>query len=116
MFLAQAQGYGDKVLYRFSRDGQWRSLSWKEALVQVREIALGLVSLGIDRGDRVAIFARVFCCSGGTFLTSYTLGFCLRRNCRTRMYNKKILTITTELLTRVGRILPNTRVHCLFKK
>ena len=39
----------DKVLYRFSRDGQWRSLSWKEALGQVREIALGLVSLGIDR-------------------------------------------------------------------
>jgi long-chain acyl-CoA synthetase len=57
MFLAQAQRYGGKVLYRFSRDGQWRSLTWKEALVQVREIALGLVSLGIDRGDRVAIFA-----------------------------------------------------------
>ena len=57
MFLAQARRYGDKVLYRFSRDGQWRSLTWDEALIQVREIALGLVSLGVDRGDRVAIFS-----------------------------------------------------------
>ncbi len=57
MFIAQAGRYGQKVLYRFSRDGQWRSLTWNEALSQVREIALGLVSLGIERGDRVAIFA-----------------------------------------------------------
>jgi long-chain acyl-CoA synthetase len=57
MFLTQAQRYGEKVLYRFARDGQWRSLTWNEALSQVREIALGLVLPGIDRGDRVAIFA-----------------------------------------------------------
>ena len=90
MFLAQAQGYGDKVLYRFSRDGQWRSLSWKEALVQVREIALGLVSLGIDRGDRVAIFASVFCCSGGTFLQAtlwvFVCGGIAEPECITRKY------------------------------
>jgi long-chain acyl-CoA synthetase len=56
MFLTQAQRYGEKVLYRFAREGQWRSLTWNETLSQVREIALGLVLPGIDRGDRVAIF------------------------------------------------------------
>ena len=33
-----------------------------------------------------------------------------------RMYNKKKLTITTELVTSVGRILPKISVHCLPKK
>ncbi len=58
MFLSQAKRYGNRVLYRFVQDGRWRSLTWSDALAQVREIALGLVSLGIARGDRVAIFSN----------------------------------------------------------
>lgn len=57
MFLLQAKRYGERVLYRFARDGRWESSSWKDALSQVREIALGLVSLGVKKGDRVAIFS-----------------------------------------------------------
>ena len=32
------------------------------------------------------------------------------------MYSKDRLTIMMELVIRVGRILPNTKVHCLPKK
>ena len=31
LFLAQADRYRDKVLYRFSRVGQWHSLTWAKA-------------------------------------------------------------------------------------
>jgi long-chain acyl-CoA synthetase len=58
MFLSQARRYENRVLYRFVQGGRWRSLTWSEALVHVREIALGLVSLGVHRGDRVAIFSN----------------------------------------------------------
>jgi long-chain acyl-CoA synthetase len=57
LFLAQADRYRDKVLYRFSQAGQWHSLTWTEALIQVREMAQGLISLGVGRGDRVVIFS-----------------------------------------------------------
>ena len=57
MFLVQAKRYGDRVLYRFGRQGHWESVSWEKALAQVREIALGLTSLGVKQGDRVAIFS-----------------------------------------------------------
>jgi long-chain acyl-CoA synthetase len=57
MFCVQAKRYQDKVLYRYWREGQWRSLSWNEALRQSREIALGWVSLGISRGDRIALLS-----------------------------------------------------------
>ena len=58
MFLSQAYRYENKVLYRFVQGGRWHSLTWNETLTHVREIALGLVSLGIKPGDRVAIFAN----------------------------------------------------------
>jgi len=57
MFVCQSMRYGDRVLYRFSRDNHWHSYTWQEALSLVREIALGLVSLGIKKGDRVVIFS-----------------------------------------------------------
>lgn len=56
LFLVQADRYRDKVLYRFSRAGEWHSLTWAEALTQVREIAQGLLSLGAARGDRGLFF------------------------------------------------------------
>lgn len=58
MFISQAHRYGNKELYRFAQGGQWRSLTWSDALARVRETALGLVSLGIERGDRVAILSN----------------------------------------------------------
>lgn len=57
LFLAQADRYRNKILYRLWQTGQWRSLTWAEALIQVREMAQGLISLGAARGDRVVIFS-----------------------------------------------------------
>ncbi|MBI4523431.1 MAG: long-chain fatty acid--CoA ligase [Deltaproteobacteria bacterium] len=57
MFLVQAKRYGDRVLYRFFREGEWRSYTWQEALLLVREVGTGLLSLGVTRGDRLAIFS-----------------------------------------------------------
>ncbi|MBI2532891.1 MAG: long-chain fatty acid--CoA ligase [Deltaproteobacteria bacterium] len=58
MFLHQAHRYGKKVLYRYAQGAHWRSLTWDGALVRVREIALGLISLGVERGERVVIFSN----------------------------------------------------------
>ncbi|MFQ5903692.1 MAG: AMP-dependent synthetase/ligase, partial [Candidatus Binatia bacterium] len=44
-------------LYRFAKDGQWETYTWQEVLLRVRQISLGLVSLGVKKGDRVAIFS-----------------------------------------------------------
>ncbi|MBI2360064.1 MAG: long-chain fatty acid--CoA ligase [Deltaproteobacteria bacterium] len=57
MFLSQVRRYGDRVLYRFARDGQWESYTWNEAGRQVREIGLGLLALEAGKGQRVAIFS-----------------------------------------------------------
>lgn len=57
LFLSQAGRYGDRVLYRFFRDGRWQAYTWLEVLRQVREIGLGLLSLGVEKGDRVGIFS-----------------------------------------------------------
>src|SRR5712692_1476216 len=65
MFLAQADRYGDRVLYRFVREGTWRSVTWREARTRTREIALGLLSLGVGKGDRIAVFSAnrfEWCC------------------------------------------------------
>ena len=57
MFLSQVKRYGDRVLYRYARDGRWGALTWNDARREVREIALGLLSLEVRKGDRVAIFS-----------------------------------------------------------
>jgi long-chain acyl-CoA synthetase len=56
MFLAQAERYGDRPLYRFHTGGKWRTMSWREARARVRALALGLAARGVGKGDRVALF------------------------------------------------------------
>src|SRR2546421_3316225 len=42
----------------YKRDGVWQSMSAREMLRRARWIALGLYSLGIRRGDRVALLSE----------------------------------------------------------
>ena len=42
----------------YKRDGRWLSISSDEVLTQAREIAAGLIELGIQRGDRLAILCE----------------------------------------------------------
>ncbi len=57
MFFARAAQWADRVRYRAFRGGSWVEVAWREMEQAVREIAAGLITLGIERGDRVAIFA-----------------------------------------------------------
>ena len=57
MFFARAAQWAERVRYRAHRDGAWVECDWGTMAETVREIAAGLVSLGIARGDRIGIFA-----------------------------------------------------------
>src|SRR5436309_4503054 len=54
---AAAERYADRLLARYMVDGEWREMSYAEAVKAINEIALGLVDLGIEVGDRVAILS-----------------------------------------------------------
>ena len=65
MFHNQAQRYGDKhafLMGKFDKEGRsintWRSITWKEAQDEVIDFALGLIILGLNKGDRVAMFSE----------------------------------------------------------
>src|SRR3954464_7440708 len=53
-----AELYGDKPAERYKVDGQWREVSFREVWHIAREIALGLIDLGIQPGDRVCLLAN----------------------------------------------------------
>jgi long-chain acyl-CoA synthetase len=53
-----ADRYGDTTGARFLRDGEWGELTYTELWDRVRDLALGLIDLGVDVGDRVAILAN----------------------------------------------------------
>lgn len=57
MFFSRAERWADRPRYRSHRDGAWIEVDWRTMDQAVREIAAGLVALGIERGDRIAIFA-----------------------------------------------------------
>jgi len=57
LFLAQAEEHSERILYRFPSKGEWHSYSWKQVAAIVEEIALGLVALGIKKGERVALLS-----------------------------------------------------------
>jgi long-chain acyl-CoA synthetase len=58
MFFQQAERLGDKPFLWVKRDGRYRSVSWMTAAHDVRELALGLRSLGIGRGERVGLVSE----------------------------------------------------------
>lgn len=53
-YLAKAQKWGDKVAIRQKEFGIWNEYSWQQSYAEVRLMALGLLSLGMARGDHVS--------------------------------------------------------------
>ncbi|MGH2538102.1 MAG: AMP-binding protein [Candidatus Promineifilaceae bacterium] len=54
LFLDKVGRYGrQRVAVRQKEFGLWREFSWQESYEQVRDFCLGLISLGLARGERV---------------------------------------------------------------
>jgi len=59
LLLQTARKYGNrKVAMREKEFGIWRPITWQEYLECVRAMALGFVSLGLGRGERVALIGH----------------------------------------------------------
>src|SRR5271155_2228722 len=58
MFLAQADRLRGKPFLWAKQGGRYQSISWVEAARDVHRLALGLRSLGIGRGERVALVSE----------------------------------------------------------
>jgi len=50
--------YGKRVALRQKDFGVWQEISWKEYGLHVRNFCLGLISLGLKRGEHVSIFGE----------------------------------------------------------
>jgi len=57
MFQHRVASTPDAEAMSGRRDGQWRSMTWKETERRVRAVAGGLLSLGFQKGERAAILA-----------------------------------------------------------
>lgn len=58
MVRAQARTHWDRTVFRVKQGGIYREITWSELQTQVEEIALGLLDLGVEPGDRVAILSE----------------------------------------------------------
>src|SRR5215216_5124574 len=73
--------YGDRPAQRYKLGEEWVDASYNELGESVREVALGLVDLGIQRGDKISILAHTrpewthacfgILTAGGTLVTIY---------------------------------------------
>lgn len=57
-FDQTANRCGNRPCFRYVDDGTWHSLNWHEVRDRVIKIAGGLNKLGLNAGDRVAIFSK----------------------------------------------------------
>lgn len=57
MFFSNGEEYPDKTAYMFKKDGAWVSITFKEAADEAKKIAGGLASIGVVKGDRVALIS-----------------------------------------------------------
>jgi long-chain acyl-CoA synthetase len=52
-----AQRFADRTAARYKADGEWHELTYGQVTEAIDEIALGLIQLGVEPGDRVAILS-----------------------------------------------------------
>ncbi len=81
LFFARVAATPEAPAFLHPEEGAWKSLSWRETADRVRELACGLLSLGLAPGDRVAIASATrlewiladlaVACAGGVTATVY---------------------------------------------
>src|SRR5436305_160946 len=57
LFQHRVESSADREAMSGRHGGQWYSLTWRQAAGRVRAVACGLLSLGLQKGDRAAILA-----------------------------------------------------------
>ncbi|HEY7362712.1 MAG TPA: long-chain fatty acid--CoA ligase [Methylomirabilota bacterium] len=57
MFWSRVQRSADRPAQQFKRDGGWQTLTWRQAGDIVQELALGLIALGRQKGEAVALLS-----------------------------------------------------------
>jgi long-chain acyl-CoA synthetase len=57
MLKSRVEKYGDRVMMKRKQEGQWKEISWNQFYEKVRNLGLAMISMGIQAGDRVAIFS-----------------------------------------------------------
>jgi long-chain acyl-CoA synthetase len=55
LLIENAKRFGDHPAIREKDFGIWQSWTWRQVLDEVRALACGLVAMGLQRGDKVAI-------------------------------------------------------------
>ncbi len=54
MFFQKRDDFPEKTAYQYKKDGQWISLTFKEAVDMAEKLAAGFTSLGMKKGDRIS--------------------------------------------------------------
>ena len=57
MIKQRVEKYGDRMMMKVKRGGSWKEISWNEFHKNARMLGLAMITMGIERGERVAIFA-----------------------------------------------------------
>ncbi|MGH7390287.1 MAG: AMP-dependent synthetase/ligase [Candidatus Rokuibacteriota bacterium] len=57
MFWSRVERSGDRPAQMFKRDGAWHTLTWRQVGEVVEEVALGLLALGRQKGEVVALLS-----------------------------------------------------------
>src|SRR4029077_12509285 len=57
LFWSRVEKSADKPAQMFKQGGTWKTLTWREVGEAVREVALGLITLGRGKGDTVALLS-----------------------------------------------------------
>ena len=57
-FWSRVAEWGDRTVMREKDMGLWRDISWREYGANARKVALALISMGLEKGDRAAIISE----------------------------------------------------------
>ena len=68
IFIEQANELKDKTFLIHKANGQWCRVSWREVAERVKLITLGLMALGVKKGDSVSVISETrpeyaYCCT-----------------------------------------------------
>ena len=58
LLARNARDYGTRPAYREKEFGIWQSWTWSEAAEEINALALGLMNMGLNKGDHMAIIGR----------------------------------------------------------